>query len=87
MLPAKLDKPSNRADKTEGEPNVMLDTGEPMSLITMADDEGFEMDGSDTLDAAYPDEPPAIDPAGTDETIIHIWSAVAAKAKRCRTTK
>ena len=85
--PVKLDKPSNKLDARDGEPNVVLATGDPITLVPMADNEGYELEGSFALDVPYPEEPPPINQAGTDETVINIWAAVASKANRCRTTK
>jgi hypothetical protein len=81
--PMKLQRPSNRLDTTSGEPHVTFTTGD---IITMSEKEGFDLDGGDVTVATYPGEPPAIDPAGKEETTIRIWSAVARNAHRCRTT-
>ena len=82
--PTKLNKPSNPNDAVEGVPNVIFSTGD---VASMSDTEGFSLSGGVIPDAVVPDNPPSIDPAGTEETVIHVWSAVSVQSKRCRTTK
>jgi hypothetical protein len=70
--PVKLDKPCNPNDAVDGVPKGIFATGD---VVTMSDTEGFSLGGSVSPDAAVPDNPPSIDPAGSEETVIHVWSA------------